>query len=400
MKVLQINSVCGSGSTGRICKEISEKLSRNNIDNKVLYYSGTSDFVNSQKCSNDFYIKFQALKSRIFGNYGFNSAISTQKTIKELEKFAPDIVHIHNIHGHDVNIKKLFDYLKDNNLQIVWTFHDCWAFTGYCTYFTFGKCEKWKIGCKNCPQRKKYSFFADKSSKLFKLKNEISKNENITVVTPSQWLADLSRQSIFNNRRITVINNGIDLTVFKPTESDFRQKYGINDSQTVILGVAFCWEKRKGLDVFIELSKRLDKNKFKIVLVGTNDNIDKVLPQDIVSIHRTNNQQELAEIYSSADILLNPTREENFPTVNIEALACGIPVVTFVTGGSPEIIDETCGEVVADDIDVITTKIEDIRINKPYSSSDCRKRAESFSKEEKYNEYLDLYKSLYDRKSK
>ena len=394
MKIVQINTVCGKGSTGKICVSISEMLNNINIDNKIYYFYGDSDYSASKKLSNKIYIKIQALKSRIFGNYGFNSKYLTKKLIIELRKYNPDIVHIHNIHGHNVNLKLFFNYLSKKNKKVVYTFHDCWAFTGYCPHFAMVNCDKWTKECNSCIQKKYFSWIFDKSKKNFLRKREAMNDLNMTIVTPSKWLANLVKQSFLKDYPVKVINNGIDLTVFKPTESDFRAKYNISEDTYILLGVAFGWGKRKGLDVFIALAKRLPQN-YQIVLVGTDDNVDKQLPKNIISIHRTQNQTELAEIYTSADLFVNPTREENYPTVNMEALACGTPVLTFRTGGSPEIIDETCGSVVdVNDIDSLEKEILRICETKPYSKGACLERAKSFDMNDRFKEYITLYNQL------
>jgi glycosyltransferase involved in cell wall biosynthesis len=390
MKIVQINATCGAGSTGKICVAVSQLLTQKGIENYILYSEGQSDYPLGIKYQKGCYTKLQALYSRVFGNYGFNSYLSTKRLIKKMKELKPDIVHLHNLHSHNCNLKKLFSFLKKENIKIYWTFHDCWVFTAYCPYFDMIGCQKWKNGCYSCLQRKQYSWFVDKSKKLYRQKKELFKGLDLTIVTPSQWLANLVKQSFLKEYPVKVINNGIDLSVFKPTESDFRKKYGL-ENKYILLGVAFGWGKRKGLDVFIELFKRLNE-KYQIVLVGTDDNVDKQLPQNIISIHRTQNQTELAEIYSAADLFVNPTREENFPTVNIEALACGTPVLTFRTGGSPEIIDETCGAVVyKDDIVGLQKEIERIYIEKPYTSEACISRANHFDKNDKFNEYIALY---------
>lgn len=392
MKIVQINAVCGRGSTGKICVSISEILTSQNIENYILYSFGKSDYPLGIKISSDKYIKIQALKSKVFGNYGFNSKRATKKIIDKLDSIQPDIVHIHNIHGHDCHLGLLFTYLKKKKIKIFWTFHDCWAFTGYCVHFTFVKCEKWKTECKHCPQRRQYSWFFDRSKALYNKKKEIFSGLDLTIITPSQWLAELVKQSFLKDYPVKVINNGIDLNIFKPTESEFREKHHISADKKVILGVAFGWGIRKGLDVFIELSKRLENDKYQIVLVGTDDNTDKLLPDNIISIHRTQNQKELAEIYTAADLFVNPTREDNYPTVNMEALACGTPVLTFETGGSPESIDDTCGAVVeCDNIDVLKKEIVHICKDNLYCMRACRKRAEEFREEAQYSRILALY---------
>ena len=234
------------------------------------------------------------------------------------------------------------------------------------------------------------SYF-DNSKKMHRLKKQWFLGvEDMTIITPSKWLNDLVKQSFLKDYPAVVVNNGIDLDIFKPTESDFRKKYCLEDKK-IVLGVSFGWGYSKGLDVFIDLAKRLPED-YKIVLVGTNDDTDKQLPESIISIHQTQNQAELAEIYSAADVFANPTREENYPTVNMEALACGTPVVTFRTGGSPEIIDENCGSVVDyNDKDAMLAEILRVCEEKPYSKSACLKRAEGFKLDDKFSKVVEMY---------
>lgn len=393
MKIVQINATCGVGSTGKICVGISQVLACRNTENYILYSSKSNGYEYGIECSSDEYIKLQALKSRVFGNYGFNSKQATRKIIDELERIKPDIVHLHNIHGHDCNLEILFKYFKKNSTKIVWTFHDCWAFTGYCAHYTIKKCYKWQAQCERCVQKREYSCFFDRSRELFEKKKELFSGFDLTIVTPSQWLAGEVKKSFLQEYPVSVINNGIDLNVFKPSVSSFRSKYDL-EQKKIVLGVSFGWDERKGLDIFIELSKRLSDD-YKIVLVGTNAKVDKLLPENILSIHRTQNQQELAEIYSVANVFVNPTREENYPTVNMEALACGTPVLTFRTGGSPEIIDATCGSVVdCDDIDALEKEIVRICTENPYTREACIKRAQSFDKNERFKEYTELYERI------
>lgn len=395
MKIVQINATCGIGSTGKICVGISELLADKGVENYILC-SRSNGYSLGIECANDYYTKLQALKSKVLGNYGFNSVIETKKIIAELDKIKPDIVHLHNIHGHDCNLAMLFKYFKKNNTKLIWTFHDCWAFTGYCPHFAMMKCDKWQTECHDCIQRKYYSWFFDRSKQLFNRKKALLSELDLTVVTPSQWLADLVKQSFLKDYPVEVINNGIDLGVFKPRESDFRKKHGIDDKK-IILDVAFGWDVRKGLDVFHELNKRLPDD-YKIVLVGTNAETDKRLPERIISIHRTQNQQELAEIYSAADVFVNPTREDNYPTVNMESIACGTPVITFKTGGSPETIDHTSGSVVeCDDIDALEREIIRICEDKPYSKENCIAKAQEFEKVKRFQEYVDLYERVLNR---
>lgn len=332
----------------------------------------------------------------LFGLSNLFSFISTLLFVRRLKKIKCDLIHLHNLHGSYLNMPVFFHYIKSNHIKIIWTLHDCWSFTGRCPHFVMEKCDRWKTGCHDCPYPKTSypQSKIDTSRMMWTLKsqwfNDIS---NVIIVTPSQWLANLVKCSYLKNYPIKVINNGIDLSIFRPVKGDFRKRYNLLENY-VVLGVAFSWGVRKGLDVFLELSKRLPE-KFRIVLVGTDDGVDKLLPANIISIHRTQNQVELAEIYASADVFANPTREEVLGLVNVESLACGTPVVTFMTGGSPECIDETCGSVVpCDDVDAMEKEIRRICVEKPYSKESCVNRAKKFDMNDRFNEYIELYKEL------
>ena len=390
-KIAQINTSCGVGSTGKIAVSISDLLTQNGIENEILFSTVTNGYEKGIGFGKPGYTTVQALKSRLLGNYGFNSQARTRKIIGELERFSPSTVLLHNIHGHDCDLEMLFSYFKDRKVKLFWTFHDCWAFTGYCTHFTYAKCDRWKTGCYHCPQWRRYSWFFDRSEALYRKKKQLFSDLDLTIIAPAQWMADLVKASFLSEYPVSVINNGIDLSVFHPTPGDFREKYSIPAEKYVLLGVAFDWGKRKGLDVFVELSKRLDPQKYQIVLVGTNDAVDKQLPDNLISIHRTQNQKELAEISTTADLFVNPTREEVLGLVNIEAIACGTPVLTFRTGGSPETIDDATGSVVdCDDVDAMEQEIMRIRQTRPFAESDCLRRAKTFDKMARFREYLDL----------
>lgn len=313
-----------------------------------------------------------------------------------LDEIQPDIIHLHNLHGHNCHLGLLFRYIKQKNIKVFWTFHDCWAFTGYCPHYDMAGCDRWKTGCGACPLRNHYSWFFDRSSNNYEKKKRLFTDVDLTIITPSHWLAEQVKQSFLHKCDVKVIHNGIDRYIFRPRESDFRDRYGCRD-KFIVLGVAFGWGKRKGLDVFVELAKRLD-DRFQIVLVGTGNNVDKQLPDNIISIHRTQNQVELAEIYSTADVFVNPTREETLGLTNIEALACGTPVVTFNTGGSPECVDESCGVVVEkNDMLALENTIREICVESPFLWEDCVNRTEGFVEQEKFKEYLGLYMNVYEK---
>lgn len=399
MVILSINS-CNYGSTGNIMLNVSELTKEEGIDSYVSFpdskQNRRKDIVNSYNIGNRYNRYIAQLLSLFTGKDGGFGYFYTLRFINKIAKLHPNIIHLHNLHNGYINLPLLFKYIKKNNIRVIWTLHDCWAFTGHCPYFTLVKCDKWKTGCYKCPQYKEYpkSIF-DNSKKMYCLKKEwFTGVENLTIVTPSDWLAGLVKESFLRDYPVKVINNGIDLNVFRPTESDFREKNNIAKDKFILLGVAFGWGKRKGLDVFIELSKRLDNEKYQIVLVGTDDNVDKQLPQNIISIHRTQNQKELAEIYTAADLFVNPTREENYPTVNMESIACGTPVLTFRTGGSPEILTDKTGYVVGcDDIDELEKEIIRIKEERPFNKEDCIEHSKSFDMNERFKEYIELYKN-------
>ena len=288
----------------------------------------------------------------------------------------------------------LMNYIDKYNIPVIWTLHDAWAYTGRCNGYT---CDKWKQGCGNCPQLKAYppSLFIDNSSSTYKSRNKLYNSiKNLTIVTPSKWLADLGKYSFFKDKDIKVINNGINLDVFKPIDSEFKKENNIDDKY-LILGLAYDWiDPRKGLDSFIALSSSLPSN-YQIVLVGTNDKVDAILPKNIISIHRTYNQEELAKLYTAADVFVSPTKADNFPTVNIEALACGTPVITYDAGGSKESLNDKCGTYVPiGDIKKLQIEIINCCENKPYKKQDCIERSKKYNMYNKFNEYVNLYKNI------
>jgi glycosyltransferase involved in cell wall biosynthesis len=395
MKIVEINMMA-HGSTGKIMLQTADLARKNGHEVWVAYpdwsLTKNKEVENKILIGNRYSRMLHFCMTKITGFNGCFSYFSTKNFLRKIKKIKPDVIHLHNLHNAYINLPLLFKYIKKNNIKVLWTLHDCWAFTGQCAHFTIAKCDKWKTGCHHCKTYKEYPpSYVDRTKKMWKLKKKwFTGIKDATIITPSQWLGDLVKQSYLGEYPVKVINNGIDLSVFKPTESDFRKKHNL-ENKHILLGVALFWDYKKGLDVFIELSKRLD-DRYQIVLVGTSDEVDKQLPNNIISIHRTQNQEELAEIYSTADVLLNPTREDTFPTVNIESLACGTPIVTFNTGGSPEIINETCGVVTeVNDVDHMEKAIRRICEEKPYSKEACVSRASNFDKDEKFKEYVELY---------
>ncbi len=397
MKTILSMNLGNFGSTGKIASGIGETAQKSGY----IVYQAYPGHKNNQLarpgdiiiCS-DFFNRLNQKLAYYTGLNGCFALLSTIKVLRSIEDINPDIIHFHNLHNCYINLPMLFNYIKKHNIKTVWTLHDCWSFTGQCPHFTMVKCGRWKTGCHNCQQYRQYpASCVDRTKTMWKLKKKwFTGVENMTIVTPSKWLADLVKESYLRGYPVRVIHNGIDLSIFKPSNNSFRLQHNVPADKSVLLGVSFGWGKRKGLDVFLELANRLDGEKYQIVLVGTDENVDQQLPPNIISIHRTQDQQELAEIYTAADLFVNPTREENYPTVNMEALACGTPVLTFKTGGSPEIIDDTCGSVVpCDDIDALEGEIYRICETKPYSRGACLERSKAFDMHERFEEYLEIY---------
>ena len=246
--------------------------------------------------------------ARITGFNGCFAWFETYKLLKKIDEFKPDIIHLHNLHDSYINLPMLFSYIKKHNVPTVWTLHDCWAFTGQCPYFTIVKCDKWKAGCHNCPQYKEYTAsLYDNTKKMWQLKKKwFTGVKNMTIVTPSRWLARLAQESYLKEYSIQVLNNGIDLNVFKPTQSNFRERYEIPAEEHIILGVSFAWGYRKGLDCFVEMAEKLGE-QYQIVLVGTDDEIDLHLQLNILSIPRTQKLKGLESVFSTGYECVIPT---------------------------------------------------------------------------------------------
>lgn len=395
MRIVEINSM-NFGSTGNIMLQIAEVArkrahqvyiccpksrdnSKRNVENQIII---------GNRITRNLHLQL----AKWTGLNGCFSIVSTIAFLRKIDAIEPDVIHLHNLHNCYINIPILFGYLKKRKVRVIWTFHDCWPFTGGCACFTAAKCNKWKTGCFSCTQHHLYpESNVDLTRVMWKQKKKwFSGIQDLTIVTPSDWLCALVKESFLGCYPVNVINNGIDLDIFKPRKSSFREKNHCT-SQFVILGVALGWGNRKGLDVFVKLAECLDSH-YQIVLVGTDNEVDKLLPDNIISVHRTRNQIELAEIYSAADLFVNPTREENYPTVNMEAIACGTPVLTFRTGGSPEILNESTGSVVeCDDFEALINKIEDYKQSFSASPEVFADYAKRFDKDEKFMRYIALY---------
>ena len=394
MKVLMINSVCGIRSTGRICTDLAEVLVENGYEVKIAYGRETVPEKYQKyavRIGTDIDNKIHAIQTRLFDTHGFGSKKATADFLKWADKYDPDILHLHNIHGYYINVEMLFDWIKSRpQMKVIWTLHDCWAFTGHCVHFTIANCSQWKTCCKQCIQLKNYpscEFVGNVERNFQRKKSAFTGVKDMTIVTPSKWLADLVEKSFLNGYSVKVINNGIDTNVFKPTPSDFRKKNHL-ENRKIILGVASSWSAAKGLNDFVKLSKMLD-DYYKIVLVGLSEKQIKEVPDNIIKISRTNSAVELAAIYTAADVFLNLTYEDNYPTVNIEAMACGTQVLTYNTGGSPEIVEKFNGYVVkCGKIEEVAEKIQTL---KEFKAEEFCLEIPQFDSSRATRDYLRLY---------
>lgn len=390
MKILMINVVCGIRSTGRICTDLATALEVQGHEVKIAY---GREQVPEQfqkyaiRIGTDLDIRLHGIKARFLDGSGFGSKGATEKFIDWVKEYDPDIIHLHNIHGYYINIEVLFNYLRTCGKKIIWTLHDCWAFTGHSAYCEYMNCEKWINGCYECPNKKEYpQSIIDRSAKNWKIKKQLFTNiPKCTIVTPSKWLAELVNKSFLSQYPLRIIYNGINTDVFNRKQSDIVERLGISGYK-IILGVSALWEKRKGLDDFIKLNEILPKD-YKIVLVGlSKDQIDR-LPKSIIGIRRTNSVDELVELYSAAYVYLNLTYEDNYPTTNLEAIACGTPVITYNSGGSPESA-VLFGEVVSKgDIKAIVNLL-----NKDFNNTMKSKNGIDYKKTTEV--YLDLYEEV------
>lgn len=395
--LLQIDSCLGVLSTGRITEGIASVATKNGWECYIAHgarYVGKSIMKSYQVTSKSGEYLHYA-KSILFDSHGLGSTLATKKLIRLIDvDIKPDIIHLHCIHGYYLNYKVLFEYLNKKCIPVVWTFHDCWAFTGHCAHFVTANCNKWKSACYECPLKSEYpKSITDASGRNYDLKKSLfQNNKNLHIVTVSEWLASLVSESFLGQKEISVIRNGIDINQFTPKEKSSSERFNI-------IGVASAWGRDKGLYDFYKLRELLSEDKYSITLVGlTQDQINS-LPQGIRGICRTNSVDELAKLYSDSDVFVNPTYVDSFPTVNMEAMACGLPVITYNTGGGPEAITSSTGIVLEQgDINGIADAVRRIQ-GGLFSISECRQRAEEcFDNKRCYLDYVKLYNRLLENR--
>lgn len=400
MKIVQIN-IFPNLSTGNIMSNIHKRLLEEGIESYIVWGRGRKANNEHEIFMNDkMGIYYHVLYTRMTDKIGFASKRATKKLLKRLDEIKPDIIHLHNIHGYYINIEMLFHYIKENNIKVVWTLHDCWAFTGHCAYFEVAHCNKWKKGCYDCPQLNTYPI-SNKDNTEFNYKNKkelFNGIENMNIITVSKWLESKVKESFLLKYNISTIYNGIDLNVFYPRKNNLREKYNLQDKK-IILGVASTWSERKGLEDFIELSKVIS-DEYKIILLGLNKKQLKKMPENILALERTDTIDELAEFYSVADVYFNASMEETFGLTTVEAMACGTPAIVYNSTALPEVVSKNSGIVVEPkNIKEVLNSIKLICESDFFEKDEIIMQAKRFNKIDQFNKYNDLYKKIiYDNK--
>lgn len=394
MKVLQINTVYGQGSTGRIVQNLETIMKKQGIEPFVAYGRGEKVATkNHYKVGNKLDFVFHVLCNFVTGRNGLASKYCTKKLLRWIDQIDPDIIHLHNIHGFYINYEMLFTYIKQHNIPIVWTLHDCWTFTGHCAYYDLIDCQKWKTGCYKCPVYRcdyPYSIFRDNSKENYERKKASFQNvQNMTLVTPSHWLANEVRQSFLKENCVEVIPNGINQKLFQRGKT-------LKERERIILAVANVWDKRKGLNDILRMSTMLS-DEYVIKIIGLNKRqkrqIEKNYEKNVIPICRVNGVQEMAKEYKEALVFVNPTYDDNFPTTNLEALASGTPVITYATGGSVESVNEECGSIVPKgDIHQMIVEINRIASSSEITSNRCKEQSLGYRDDVQFLKYIDIYK--------
>lgn len=399
-KVLFLNTVAGKGSVGRIVTGLASALRDRGTDSLIAFgrWDAPENF-STYRIGSDADVYIHGALSRITDRHGLYSKGPTEKLISKIRQYDPEIIHIHNVHGYYVNFEILFSFLKnefssDPGHRIIWTLHDCWSFTGHCVHFEYAGCDKWKTGCFNCPEKDQYprSFLMDSSRSNYGLKKECFTGiRNLTLVTPSEWLKSKVKESFLKEYPVETIPTGIDLNVFKPVKSDLRERYGISGKK-VLLGVANPWRDRKGFRDFMELAGQTGDDKV-IVMIGLSKKQAGIMSKykNVIPLMKTDSVKEMAEWYSTSDIYVNLTREDTFPTTNIEAMACGTPVITYRAGGSPESLTDETGIVTAENnISCVMESIDRLLSrDREEARKVCVQRAEAYGSEKRFQSYIE-----------
>lgn len=399
MRVFQLNTFCGIKSTGRIVAQLAQMVERDGGACEIGYGAGTVTPEAARfayRVGTPLERKAYSQLRKVLDWEGYGSFVGTQRLVREMERFQPDFIHLHNLHGCYLHLPVLFSYLKSLGKAVVWTLHDCWPFTGHCAYFDYAQCEKWTTGCFSCPQQRSYPtcYGLDGSRRNYAMKKKLFTSlPGLVFVTPCEWMKTPLKRSFLGDFPVRTIYNGVDLQTFHPVESGLRERYGLTGKK-IVLSVASDWDERKGLRYLVEIQRALG-DEYRLVAVGLSESQIRGLPKPMLGIAHTANTQELAAWYTAADCVANPTLEDNMPMVNLEALACGTPVAVFRTGGCPEAVDETCGKVV-DKGDAVGLK-DAVRLlcsQSEHMKPFCLAKASVFDSRRTFENYLELYKEL------
>ena len=401
MRILQVNAIYGSKSTGTIVKDIDLILQSKGHESYVAFQKSTEVPTNGYKIGNKLDYKIHALLTRLLGKQGYFSIASTKKFLKYIDKIKPDIVHLHNLHSNYINLNMLLKYLEYKNIHTVITLHDCWFFTGKCSHYQVAKCDKFKDSCGDCPLLKKDvpSWFFDPTTKVLSDKKKLFNNiKSLTVVGVSNWISSEAKKGIFKDKDVVTIHNGVDINIFRPTPSEMREKLGLKD-EFVILGSADKWLNPLNREAFKYILSSITPD-MKIVIFGCNKDQQKQLPESVIGIGYITDRDEMAKLYSMSDVFVNITLEDSLPTVNIEAQACGTPVITYKSGGSPETISERTGIVVpkGDKEGLLKAILKIKDRGKAIYEQNCIDHVEkNFVIKDRYVEYVNLYNNIKER---
>lgn len=394
MKVLFVNLVYAVGSTGKIITDMMEVLKRSGHDARALYGAGEkSDDPDAVRVSGKPGYYFHNAVSRFTDHAGLYSWAATRKLIREIRAFSPDVIHLHTLHGFYVNYEMLFRFLKQAGVPVIWTLHDCWAFTGHCTHFSQANCTQWQTLCRNCRLLCRYPHCygrGDVTRNYLRKKAAFTGVKNLTLTTPSQWLADQAAHSFLRDYPCVVVPNGIDRAVFHPRPSGLRAAYHLQDKK-IILGVANAWNARKGLPDMLTLAERLGA-AYQIVLIGLTERQLPHIPPNVLGLLRTADRTELAQWYTAADVFVNPTYEETFGLTTVEAQACGTPAVVYATDGCPEtLLTEDSVLVAQGDREALVRAVREVAQRGVCVDDHA---ADRLDKNRAYEKYIQLYERV------
>lgn len=398
MKILMINSMCGVRSTGRVCTDLATMLEERGHEIKIAYGRGSvpEKFQKyAVRIGSDWGVKFHGMKVRLTGASGFGSTAETKRFIKWVKAYDPDVIHLHNLHGYYLNVEVLFQYLREFGKPVLWSFYDCWSFTGHCAHFDYNRCDKWQTGCNRCQHLKEYprSYIDATAAHYDKKRKLFTGIPNLQLIVPSVWMQSMVAKSYMKEYPCHVFPNGIDLSQFYPRENNVKDSFGVGERK-LVLGVSSVWHDMKGLAHFNRLADTLPKDRYSVLLVGGNDK-NKWIDPSILRVSHTDSIDELCQIYTAADVFVNPTLQETQGLTTIEAFACGTPGVVFRAGGAAECVDDTCGiSVEKDNFEELHQAVLQICENRPYSAEACIAKAKAYDKHACYQVFMELYEEL------